>query len=368
MRVSTSTIFNSGMTNVSSLQSAVLKLTEQISAGQQVVRPSDDAIASARALDVSQSELLNKQYVTNRNYAQTSLKQVDAATNQVSGLINTMRSMAIAAKNGIYTNEEHAIQANEVKGHLATLLGLGNQQDGLGNFLFSGYQSKQVPFEYDNQGSIVYKGDQGVRKIQIAEGREVPITAPGTSIFQGNGEDVFKTVQDMVRALETPVTEEANKADAVARDTMPAAVAYYAARDLLEKTDPSDPSYRTVYQDAATKQQAFTAADAARTPVAGSTAAMNKQLDKVMISFDKLLENIGKSTAAVGSRLNEIDNLNGFSEVKNLNYTQQINYLLKRDQSDLIESASQLALTQTTLQAAQQVFMSTSKLSLLNYM
>lgn len=368
MRVSTNTMYNAGVHNMTNLQSAVIKLNQQVAENQKVVKPSDDGIAAARALDIAQSQSLNNQYGTNRDYARSSLNQVEATSSQLTGLLQTVRTHVIGAKNGTYTNAEEGMIADELKGHLQTILGLANQQDGLGNYLFSGYQVKQVPFDYDNQGNIIYQGDQGMRKIQIGTDRDAEITYPGTSLFQGGGQDIFRNIQEMIRILDTPVTEEGNKADAIARDTMPEAVAYYAARDLLEEADPAAPDYRTLYEDTAIKQQAFYAADAARNPVSGSLAARNKTLTKVGEGFDALLENNGKITASVGARLNEIDKLDGFGEVRNINYTDQTNYLLGREEKDLLESISKLTMTQSYLQAAQQVYMSTSRLTLLNYM
>ena len=51
----------------------------QLSTNRRMLTPSDDPIASARALEVTQSQSVNAQYATNRQNARSSLSQVEAA-------------------------------------------------------------------------------------------------------------------------------------------------------------------------------------------------------------------------------------------------------------------------------------------------
>ncbi len=55
MRISTSMIYNVNVANINRQQSAVLHTKQQLSTGRRVVSPSDDPVAAARALEVSQS-------------------------------------------------------------------------------------------------------------------------------------------------------------------------------------------------------------------------------------------------------------------------------------------------------------------------
>jgi flagellar hook-associated protein 3 FlgL len=110
------------------------------------------------------------------------------------------------------------------------------------------------------------------------------------------------------------------------------------------------------------------AADAARTPVVGSQAALTRQLAQFGTQFDAMINNVGTATASVGARQNELDSLDAAGLVKNENYTATINNLLGRNTSDVSELISDLTLKQTYLAAAQKVFVSTSSLTLLNYL
>ena len=69
MRISTSTMYESGATRLSELQSSLMRTQQQISANRRILTPADDPVASARALEVTQSQSINKQFATNRGYA-----------------------------------------------------------------------------------------------------------------------------------------------------------------------------------------------------------------------------------------------------------------------------------------------------------
>ncbi|MFT2598285.1 flagellar hook-associated protein FlgL, partial [Escherichia coli] len=64
MRISTQMLYQSSNNDLTSMQSQILKLTQQVTAQQKVLLPSDDPVAAARALDMTQTSALNDQYKT----------------------------------------------------------------------------------------------------------------------------------------------------------------------------------------------------------------------------------------------------------------------------------------------------------------
>ena len=50
MRISTQMLYQSSNNDLTSMQSQILKLTQQVTAQQKVLLPSDDPVAAARAL------------------------------------------------------------------------------------------------------------------------------------------------------------------------------------------------------------------------------------------------------------------------------------------------------------------------------
>jgi flagellar hook-associated protein 3 FlgL len=368
MRVSTNLMYTTGTNQMNSMQSQLLKLTQQAAVNQKVLVPSDDPVASARALDLSQSQGLNAQYAKNRQSATSALSHADSIVSQTTSILTDVRAMVIAAANGSYSNEERKNQAAELQGRLDQLVGFANEDDGMGNYLFSGFSFKTKPFITDQDGNITYQGDQGQRSLEVDANRKMTISISGSDLFQGNGEDMFKTMQELITALSTPATAEANKADAENKEATPEYVAYKAALDLLEETDVMDPAYAGYQQDLRTKEATWKAAEDKRTPVSGSLKDLYNKLGVAGTRIDNLMNSTGKITADIGAKLKELETLNTVGSLRDTIYTQEANDLLGRNPEDWADSISKLNLQKTYLEAAQKIFVSTTGLTLLNHL
>lgn len=191
MRISTSMIYDLGVNRLQQQSSDLITTQQQIAAGRRILAPSDDPIASARVLEVSQSISLNKQYDTNMGSVTNALGLEDIALNSVGNLIQDMRTMAVNAGNGSFTDQDRASLASELRGRYQDLLGLANSTDGNGQHLFSGYKGSATPFTETTPGNVVYSGDQGQRLIQISTSRQIAVSDSGADIFlkgmNGNG-------------------------------------------------------------------------------------------------------------------------------------------------------------------------------------
>lgn len=191
MRISTSMIYDLGVNRLQQQSSDLITLQQQIAAGRRILAPSDDPIASARVLEVSQSISLNKQYDTNMGSVTSALGLADITLNSVGNLIQDVRTMAVNAGNGSFTDQERASLAAELRGLYQDLLGLANSTDGNGQHLFSGYKGNATPFTETTPGNVVYSGDQGQRLIQISTSRQIAVSDSGADIFlkgmNGNG-------------------------------------------------------------------------------------------------------------------------------------------------------------------------------------
>lgn len=206
MRISTHTLFEVGGARIGELQSGLAKTSLQISSGRRMLAPSDDPVAAARALEVSQSKAINAQFASNREYAMNSLSAVENALTSVTSLLQDVKDIVVAAGNPTQSDRERAYQASELRGRLADLLGLANSRDAVGDYLFSGFQTNTAAFAETAPGVYAYQGDTGQRKIQVDASRQVAVTVTGDAVFQGGGVDVFQTINDLVTLLETPGT------------------------------------------------------------------------------------------------------------------------------------------------------------------
>ena len=87
IRISTNAIFEAGTSQINALQSQIAKTQMQLSTNKRMLSAADDPIASAKALELTQSQSMNTQFGTNRSNAKTSLSLVDQSMQDVSSQI-----------------------------------------------------------------------------------------------------------------------------------------------------------------------------------------------------------------------------------------------------------------------------------------
>lgn len=205
MRISTQMQFETGANRIGDLQSRLQKTQDQVGTGRRILSPADDPVATARALDITQTQSINNQYGVNRQYAKDTLSLVDGTLAGVTELIQNVKTTIIAAGNGTLTDSMRASQASELSARLQELLNLANSRDAMGNSLFSGFQSNTTAFVQTATGAT-YQGDLGLQKLQVDANRQMAISSPGSTVFQPGGQDMFATLTNLVTLLNTPGT------------------------------------------------------------------------------------------------------------------------------------------------------------------
>jgi flagellar hook-associated protein 3 FlgL len=219
MRISTQMLFESGAARIGEAQSGLVKTQQQVSSGRRILTPSDDPAGAARALEVTQAQSLNTQYADNRTSAIHSLGALDGTLASVTSLLQDARDASITAGNGLIGDAERASIATELRGRFDQLLGLANSRDVLGNYVFSGFQTNTPAFVQTATGAL-YQGDAGQRLVQVDSARQMAVNNPGDRVFQGGGQDVFKTLTDLITQLETPGTVGLDTALASAKSNL----------------------------------------------------------------------------------------------------------------------------------------------------
>ncbi len=406
MRISTSMMYDRGVTQLSSLQSSLLKTQNQLSTGLRVLTPADDPVASARALEVTQSQQLNEQYGFNRSNARSSLDQVDTVLQTVNEIYTEMQTTILAAGNaGLGQSDRDALAAN-LESMLSNLVAQANTADGNGGYLFSGYKTNTQPFTLTETGAQ-YFGDQGQRELQVGSGRQLPISASGSKIFEqvmtGNG--TFQTQADPgnVGRGGTGVISPGSVVDAskLTGDTYSVAFApdadgvmqYTVTNSAGEEVVPATP-----YKDGdpitfdgitfdikgtpvdgdsfsvepSTKQSVFETVrnviEALRHPPTaagtGAGAALTNALSIATQNMQNAQDTSLSVLASVGSWGRELDYMDSSGSAVDIQYQAQISDLIE---VDYIAAASRFTQLQTNLTAAQQTFKAATSLSLFNY-
>ena len=205
MRISNNTIYQSGISNINSLQSDQVKLQQQISTGRRITSPSEDPVASARALEISTAQGINSKFADTRQTAQLKLNTLESNLTSVTNLLVSTQSTLVAAGNGGYSDQERGFIATELSSSLDSLIALANTKDASGNFLYAGFQTSTQPFVANATGAT-YAGDSNQQLLQVDSQRQMAVNVSGDNVFQAGGNDVFATMKNLVTLLNTPLT------------------------------------------------------------------------------------------------------------------------------------------------------------------
>jgi flagellar hook-associated protein 3 FlgL len=191
MRISTSTIYDSGVATMQQQTERLLQVQQQIASGRRMLTPADDPVAAARVLEVSQAQSINTQFGVNNGTAGDSLGLEESVLGSITGVLQNVRELGVNAGDPVLSHNDRVSLANALRSSYQELLSLANSTDGGGQYLFSGYQGGIRPFSELAPGVITYNGDQGQRLIQISPSRQIAVSDAGADVFQriltGNG-------------------------------------------------------------------------------------------------------------------------------------------------------------------------------------
>ena len=150
MRISTSQIFDSGALSIQNNQSGLYKLQNQLSTGRRVLTPQDDPVAAAQALVVTQTKGVNQQYIENQGQAKSQLGLVESKLSSLVDVLQEVRERVIQAGNtGTLSQSDRTTIATEFESRLSEIIGIANSDNGVGEYLFSGYKGNVRPFAID---------------------------------------------------------------------------------------------------------------------------------------------------------------------------------------------------------------------------
>lgn len=276
MRLSTNTIYQTAIARISQLQTEQSKLQQQISSGKRILTPSDDPLAASRALQISHADSVNIQYADNRRIANTHLTGLDISLDSITELLVSSRTTLIANA-GTISTEQRSILSTSLSSTLKTLIGYANTKDATGHYMYAGFQNKTVPFTATASGAT-YNGDSNQQLLQVDSQRKMAINAPGDSVFQAGGNDVFAAYSDLAAILDNVASTDTDVTNAVA-----AAIA----------------------------------------------------------SLDSAVNTVAITRSAAGSKLNELDALNDSGLSRELQYAQALSALQDLDYAEALTELSQ---------------------------
>ena len=420
MRVSTGMIFDAGVASINRQTASLLNVQQQVASGRRILRPSDDPVAAARALEVTQASDVVAQFKRNQDVATSALGLEEVQLASVGDVLGRVRELAVQAGNTNLSSTSRKGIATELRARFDQLLGIANTTDGNGQHIFSGYMGAVTPFggSVDDilaGNEIVYQGDDGQRTLQVSPSRFIEVSDSGGDVFKRirNGNGYFVTDYAAGNAgtgvmASGSVTDPAAWNAAATKNvsvefTVAAGVTTY---DLIDTASSAsllaggprafqsgqpillgDPP---AFNLGASVTITGTPANGDRFSVAPSTtqsvfvtlgnligaleaptgtpAADAKYINEIgfaLTNLDQAGNNVLRVRAGIGSRMNEIDSLASLNDSLDLQYQQTLSNLQDLDYAKAI---TDLTRNQTSLEAAQLSFSRISQLSLFNYL
>ena len=192
------------LNNLNLQQRRILALQEQLATGQIVNRPSDDTLATRRAVSARTEVTKNEQYITNISNLGPGLRETETSLTTLVDVVQRARELTLQGANG--TNEQLQLDqlAIEVDQLLESTLVESNHSSN-GRYIFGGTVTKTEPFTptRDANGGITavgYIGNDQTFKLEVQDGIQVDANEPGSRVFTASGvsgADVFQTLIDI---------------------------------------------------------------------------------------------------------------------------------------------------------------------------
>ena len=212
MQVSTSLMFDRAIAQMGITQDRLSKTQTQLSTTKQINKPSDAPDQAATITRLKSAIDRQNSYVTTINSVKDKLSQQETAASNATDVLTRLKDLTIQAANDTYSAVDRKSIDLEVKQLRDQLLSLANTQDVNGNFIFSGSRVGKQAFATDNNGKLVYQGDQTVSSTGVGDQSAVDMNRSGTNPFDkivrvdGNNKKTavgfFQVIDDLSAALQ----------------------------------------------------------------------------------------------------------------------------------------------------------------------
>lgn len=184
MRVSTGMIYDAGRTSVQNKTSDLLRVQQQLATGRRILAPSDDPVAAAHALEVTQAASLNKQFANNQGETADILGLSEGNLQGLQNLYQRVHELTVQLGNtGALTDVDRKSIAAELRQRFDELLSVANETDGLGAYLYSGFKGDVKPFTGTPELGVTYNGDDGQRFQRVSASSLVAVSDSGNELF-----------------------------------------------------------------------------------------------------------------------------------------------------------------------------------------
>ncbi len=400
MRLSSTQIFQQGISAILNQQAKLQQTEQQLATGKRLLTPSDDPAAAVQALAISESLKRTDQYQNNGAVAQNQLAREESVLADVGNVLVRARELVVQANNASQSPETRGSIGKEISASIDELRALSNTRDANGEYIFAGFQTRTEPFVI--QGNVTsYQGDNGQRMLQLAQSTQVAVRDSGFDVFMSvpSGNGVFDVKADSANSgtgvvgsnsvsgafipdTYSIVFSQPTPTDPVTYEVLDASSSVivsgnYLAGEAIEfagalvkiEGTPADgdnfevtPSVQTdifsTLQGIADQMESVTSDPA-------QIAIFNSEMGRALDNIDQALNHVLDVRVDVGVRLGRVESQLDINDSFNLQLQETLSEI---QDLDYAEAISRFNLQLTSLQAAQQSYVKMQGLSLFNYL
>ncbi|MCR8921391.1 flagellar hook-associated protein FlgL [Dasania sp. GY-MA-18] len=399
MRLSFLQGFNQSLSSMLRIQEQSFNTQNQISTGKRIGTPADDPVGAAKLIQLDQEQSQLEQFEKNISFVESRLEIEEVRLSSVNDLLIRVKELTLQAANGTNAFSERKSIAAELGTRLEELVSIANSTDANGEYIFAGFKGGTQPFVQNSAGDYVYQGDEGQRKVTVANGTAIAISDSGRRIFEDipSAQNTFYTTTNSAAAVVSsqrvvnqasydasypldyeitftgPATFDVNDENGV-----PILVAqpYTSGNPItfngVEVTISGTPvAGDDFYVESSGKQSMITSLQNlveglnTLTDTPADKVVLDQLIDDSLTNFAAAESSLGQVWAEVGARLNTAESVKALHEGVGL-----LNQELISDIRDLdyAEAISRLSQETFVLEAAQQTFSRVSSLSLFNFL
>ena len=183
MQISTNLMFDRAIAQMGVTQDRLSKTQTQLSTTKQINKPSDAPDQAATITRLKSAIDRQNAYVSTINSVEDKLSQQETAASNATDVLTRLKELTIQAANDTYSGVDRKSIDLEVRQLRDQLLSLANTQDVNCNFIFSGSRVGKQAFATDENGKLVYQGDQTVSATGVGDQSAVDINRSGTNPF-----------------------------------------------------------------------------------------------------------------------------------------------------------------------------------------
>ncbi len=199
MRVTDSFRFQTYAATLSTLESQMETLTNQIASGKKVLVPSDDPASYAQNMQITAEQSQNTQYASNLNSLQAKGAYYQTSLNSVGDILTTVQQLAVQMSSATVDASSRTAAVNQVDGYIQQLVALGNTKVG-DTYIFGGENANSAAYTLNiATNSVTFNGTDNVAKVAVNSSATIDAGISGNTVFTGtvNGQnvDIFATLQ-----------------------------------------------------------------------------------------------------------------------------------------------------------------------------